>query len=38
MGTATGMTAEEITQHANGNEDRKAIVTKELKSDLEGLL
>ena len=33
-----GMTAEEIAQHAKGNDDRKAIITKELKSHLEGLL
>ena len=31
------MTAEDITQHAKGNDDKKAIITKELKSHLEGL-
>ena len=36
--TATEVTTEEITQHTKGNDDRKAIITKELKSHLEGLL
>ena len=32
------MTVEEITQHAKDNDDKKAIITEELKSHLEGLL
>ena len=31
-GAAPGVTAEEIAQHAKGNDDRKVIITKELKS------
>ena len=36
MGADIGVTAEEIVQH--GNNDKKTIITKELKSHLEGLL
>ena len=32
------MIAEEIIQHAKGDDDRETIITEELKSHLEGLL
>ena len=32
------VTAEEITQHTKGNDDRKIIIIEELKSHLEELL
>ena len=38
MSAALGVTAEEIAQHAIGNDDRKAIISKEIKSHLEWLL
>ena len=38
MNAATDMTAKEIAQHVKGNDDRKVIITKDLKSHLEGLL
>ena len=38
MNVAIDVTTEEIVQHAKGNDDREAIITKELKSHLEGLL
>ena len=38
MDAATDVTTEEIAQHTKGNDDREAIITKELKSHLKGLL
>ena len=38
MDAAIDMTAKEITQHVKGNDDRKTIITEELKSHLGGLL
>ena len=35
---AAGVTAEDMAQHAKGNDDKKAIITKELNSYLRGLL
>ena len=35
---ATAVTVEEIAHHTKGNDDRKAIITEELKSHPEGLL
>ena len=38
MDATTGVTVEEIAQHAKGNDDKKAIITEELKSHLGRLL